>query len=106
MVKRPQDTIVKTGAGEIALIDFAAGVVLQIGHQLCQELEFLSSFPGGQCRTAVEHVVVGIYSHHYKPALLAQEFLEPVWKNLVMGIDDKRLYPADGKLDWGKPAGA
>ena len=96
----------KTGAGEIALIDFSAGVVLQIGHELLSGIGISLFLPGRVSWTAVEHVVVGIYSHHYQAALLAQKFPEPVGEDLVMGIDDNRLYPANGKLDWGKPAGA
>jgi hypothetical protein len=63
------------------------------------------SFPGWQSRTAVEHVVMGIYTYYYQAALMAQEFLEPIRYDLVMGIDDDDLYSTDELLDGGKPAG-
>ena len=47
---------------------------------------------------------MGIYSYYYQAALLAQEFLEPIRYDIVMGIDDDDLDSTDEQLDWGKPA--
>jgi hypothetical protein len=48
---------------------------------------------------------MGIYMYYYQAALMAQEFLEPIRYDLVMGIDDDDLYSTDEQLDGGKPAG-
>lgn len=54
---------------------------------------------------ALEHVVMGVYSHRYQPAPAAQSLPEPKGKDLIVGIDDDGPYPADEQLnrpeDWG-----
>jgi hypothetical protein len=49
--------------------------------------------------------MVGINTYYYQATLMAQEFLEPIRYDLVMGIDDHDLYSTDEQLDRGKPAG-
>jgi hypothetical protein len=49
--------------------------------------------------------MVGIYAYYYQAALMAQEFLEPIRDDLVMGIDNDDLYSTNEQFDGGKPAG-
>jgi hypothetical protein len=51
----------------------------------------------------MEHVVMGIYAYYYQVASMAQEFPEPIWYDLVVGIDDEDLYSSDRQLDRQRP---
>ena len=47
---------------------------------------------------------MGVYSYYYQAVLLAQEFLEPIGYDIVMGIDDDDFCSTNEQLDWGKAA--
>jgi hypothetical protein len=102
--RAPYGPVVKSGAGEIAFVDFFPAIVLQVGISLAKNWNF-SFLPGRQSRTIVEHVMVGIYAYYYQATLMAQEFPEPIGDDIVMGIYDDDLYSTDEQLDGGKPAG-
>jgi len=105
VIEGRQDIVMKTRAGEVALIDFMAGVVLQSWQELCDELEFAPALASGKSRRALEHVVVSVYSYRYQPAPAAQSLPEPKWKDLIVGIDDDGPYPADEQLNGRKTGG-